>query len=533
MSTPVRVALDAQALQVDGYADRGIGRYVAGYASALHRRGVLAAALLAPELPPPSGLPSELVASGLAGWDGAAMAGRLLERPEPLVLHHTAPFLHSGPGQNGTWLVGPHWSRLAVPRVTLVHDLIPLRAPRHYLAAPGHEERYRARAGWVADSDLIVTNSEYTRQEVVDLLGCPAERVVTIGVGVSRFFTGPDRTDDELWRHWFPQLEHRPFVLTVGGSDARKGTDRAVAAIGQAVLRGLDLCLFVVGHLTDEWQRALRETAQACGVADRIVLAGAIDDEVLRAGYRRAVVSVMPSLAEGAGLPVLESAASGTPALASSTSALGEMAACPEAVFDPTDVDAIALAIVAAVESEARRTRILDAQRALVAVSTWDAVAGRAIDAIDHRFSGRSGLSAPPPALAIVGWPTGVDDDRRDALIRSWPGPVELIDHPDGFGTDIRPASFDHVLYVMSAAEEDGVVASLARRHPGWVWLSGAGSWRGRGVDRLVRCSRGVLVDSEADRRAVVWQLRPLSAAPPVVVVEGGAPAGVVATLTA
>jgi glycosyltransferase involved in cell wall biosynthesis len=83
----------------------------------------------------------------------------------------------------------------------------------------------------VASADLILTNSEYTRREAIELLGCAPTAVVTVGSGVSPFFTPRDGTDDELFRYWLAAVEDRPFVLTVGGSDARKGTERLVEAL--------------------------------------------------------------------------------------------------------------------------------------------------------------------------------------------------------------------------------------------------------------------------------------------------------------
>lgn len=552
----MRVALDVHALQVEGWADRGVGRYVIGYAAALNRSGALAAALLAPELPPPSGLPSELVAAGRASWDSAATCRELIDGPSgtvPLVYHLTAPFLHTEPGAPASLGVVEHWARAATPRVVLLHDLIPLRAPRHYLHAAGYEDRYRARAEWVATADLVVTNSDYTRREAVDLLGCRPEQVVTVGVGVSPYFSPPDGTDEQLWRFHFPQLEGRPHVLTVTGSDARKGTDRAIAALGLAVGRGLDLSLLVIGHLTPHWREKLAYTAAACGVADRVFFGGAINDELLRACYRRALLTLMPSLAEGAGLPVLESAACGTAALASAATALAETAASPAALFDPTDAGSVADSMVAAVDSAERRSAILAAQAAVASVSTWDAVAARAVTAIRSVVAIRpvvEGATTPrstsgqwPARLALVGWPAG-EESLLAGVARDWGGEVDVVsDEPLGldagtavppiaavdpaaFGPTCRPASYDQVVYVLSGGPADAWVLLLAGRYAGWLWL-----WDRPDVppgpvldqlEPLVRRSRGVLVDSDQARGAVRLALRPLAAEPPVVVLPPG-----------
>jgi glycosyltransferase involved in cell wall biosynthesis len=495
LTTTVRLAVDLQALQVDGFADRGTGRYIAGHTAALARAGRVAAALLAPELPPPAGLPVEVSTTGLTRWDCIEEVRAILAEGGPVAHHVPAPFLHTGPMDPSVLVVVPHWAETGVPRVVTLHDLIPLRAPERYLPTAGHRERYHVRAAWVAASDLIVTNSDHTRGEAIELLDCDPEKVVTVGGGVSSFFTPRDGTDDELFRFWFAALEDRPFVLTVGGSDARKGTERLVAAMGEVVRAGLDLHLVVIGDLTAHWRHRLHEAAGHAGVEDLLVLAGPVGDDVLRACYRRAAVTVMPSVAEGLGLPVLESAASGTPALASSTTALAEAAATGLATFDPADTDAVAGAIVTLLSDDDRRAAVLAAQRDLAARSTWDAVARRTADALDR-------LDRSVPAWAWGPTPTR----RRVALVGPVPPLGGGIGHynarllaassetlaldavttmvtapdlpagrghvpADAFGMEARPASYDAVVYTIGNSHGHLASVELALRYPGWVWL--------------------------------------------------------------
>ena len=530
----MRVALDVHALQVPGYADRGIGRYVAGYARALSRRGLVAAALLAPELPPASGLPGELVASGLVRWDCRTTSRDLLSEVGPPVVHHlTAPFLHTGPGDAPSLGVVEHWARAGVPRVALLHDLIPLRAPRHYLPSPEREERYRVRAAWVARADLLLANSRYTAREAVELAGADPAAVVTIGAGVSRYFSAPDGTDEELWRFHLKALGGRPYVLTVGGSDVRKGTDRAIAAFASVVRRGLDVGLVVIGHLTDRWKADLELTARACGVGDRVLFLGAVPDELLRACYRRAELTVMASLAEGAGLPVLESAACGTPALASAGTALAETAAVAEALFDPSDTDSVAETIASVLRDRSRQTRILSAQRRMAASATWESVAGRAEQALAGLagVARREGWSDPPRLALVAGSAAGevevlagvaaalVTSGRAEVTcvgFRAGPGAGAPAVALGAFGPDVRPASFDHVVYRLGPGPS-GELGRLARRHPGWVWFAGEPS--AREVASLAGCVRGFLVASTGAARALELALPALRPHPPVVVV--------------
>lgn len=510
---PLRAAIELTALQVEGWADRGIGRYVTGYAAAMDRAGAVSAGLLDPVRPPPTGLPPGLLFAGRVAWDGPEVCRRLAG---PGMWHHvTIPFLgfETDPGRSRP---GP-WEQAGVPRATVLYDLIPLQAPSHYLPDAVLVERYRRRAEWVARSELVLAISERTRRDAIELLGCDPDRVVAAGVGVPTFFSPPDGTDDGNWAAVSGRVGDRPFLLTVTGSDVRKGADTAVAALGRLVERGYDLGLVVVGDLTETWRAVLTETAGACGVAERVVLLGAVSDDLLRACYRRAELTVLPSLAEGAGLPVLESAACATPAVASAGSALGDTAVSPAATFDPSDVDAIADTIAAAVDSPARRARILDAQAAAARHATWEAVTGRVLAAMAAAGSAGSGPTGPaagasPPLarrLAVVG-PAGA---AAGVVSRLGPSEVDLHDPADG-PVPLDPSAYDAYVYLLGPGDE--AVRAVASRLPGWLWVADDRSPR-PALEPLVRSSRGLVVADIGQWDRLRLALDPLAATPPVV----------------
>ena len=493
MTSSTRLAVDVSALQVDSIAERGIGRYVSAYSAALARAGRVEAALLVPELPPPSNLPGELVGAGVVCWDSVVTARRLMAADAPLVHHVTAPFLYCRGEDPACLGVAQHWAASGVARVVTVYDLIPLRAPRHYLTEAGDEERYRARAAWVAQADLLLAISEHTRSELVDLLGCDPAKVAVVGAGVSPFFSPPDGTDDELWRFHLGALDTRPYLLTVGGSDSRKNTERLIWALGVLADRLGDLDLVVVGGLDEPTRLRLLEASADAGVADRVLLTGAISDDALRAAYRRTILTVVPSLSEGSGLPVLESAACSTPALASSTTSLGEVAATHLATFDPGCVESMAGCIELALTDEHRRRSILAAQRDLLSHSTWEAVAHRAVAAIDRLGGGEaspSSLRSLPVRVALVGplppYGGGIGVFHR-RLAEAMPREVQVdvvgtgghVEPPEGanlvaaasLGVDFRPSSYDAVVYTLGNSSGHLRTVELALRYPGWIWL--------------------------------------------------------------
>ena len=78
-------------------------------------------------------------------------------------------------------------------------------------------------------------------------------------------------------------------------------------------------------------------------MADRVRLLGWVDDATLDGLYRAADCFVFPSLAEGFGLPVLEAMLRGAPVACSNATSLPEVVGDAALLFDPLDVDAIAV----------------------------------------------------------------------------------------------------------------------------------------------------------------------------------------------
>jgi alpha-1,3-rhamnosyl/mannosyltransferase len=128
------------------------------------------------------------------------------------------------------------------------------------------------------------------------------------------------------------------------------------------------------------YERELRKRLRKARVADRVRILGWVDDATLDGLYRAADCFVFPSLAEGFGLPVLEAMLRGTPVACSNATSLPEVAGDAALLFDPLDVEAIAVAVRRILEDNALADRLRRAGLDRAKRFTWKETARRTLE---------------------------------------------------------------------------------------------------------------------------------------------------------
>jgi glycosyltransferase involved in cell wall biosynthesis len=201
----------------------------------------------------------------------------------------------------------------------------------------------------------LITVSEFSRSEIVDLLGVRPERITVVPEGVEERF-GPGADAGVAAARY---ALDRPYVLVVGTVSARKNLPvlepaaRALRAEGvELVLAGSDR-----GYLRSP-ATALRRL-------------GYVAEEHLPGLYAGARALAMPSLYEGFGLPCLEAMACGTPVVAARSGALPETVGDAGVLVDAHDGDRFAAELVAAACEERVHARLAEAGRRRAAGFSW------------------------------------------------------------------------------------------------------------------------------------------------------------------
>jgi glycosyltransferase involved in cell wall biosynthesis len=225
----------------------------------------------------------------------------------------------------------PRWiASRGLRAVFLLHDLIPITHPEFCRAGEAERHVRRMRHAISAASGIIA-NSVATLQEIETFA---ARHDLPRPPMLPAWISGPVLPPRPIP----PQLD-RPWFITVGTIEGRKNHALLLQAWQRlAASRGPQTPLLVIVGQRG-WEA---ELAQAMIDRDPVIHAhlvehGSADDATLAGLIAGARALLMPSFAEGFGLPVIEALQLGTPVIASDLAVFREIAGDIPHYIDPTD----------------------------------------------------------------------------------------------------------------------------------------------------------------------------------------------------
>ena len=225
----------------------------------------------------------------------------------------------------------PRWvERHQVRAVFLIHDLIPVTHPQFCRRGEaGKHERRISNA--LMSASGIIANSEATLKAISNFA---SRKNLSMPPATIAWISGP-----ELPQRVIPRERPRPYLVTVGTIEARKNHilllrvwESLVARLGEAAPD-----LVIIGQRGWEAEDVTAVLDHPQSLYGHVHELGRCDDEELASWLAGARALLMPSFAEGFGLPVIEALELGTPVIATDLSVYREIVGDIPTYLDPLD----------------------------------------------------------------------------------------------------------------------------------------------------------------------------------------------------
>ncbi|MBX3084656.1 MAG: glycosyltransferase family 4 protein [Anaerolineae bacterium] len=285
----------------------------------------------------------------------------------------------------------PYWGGpldSPVPQVVTIHDVIPL-SMAEYRSGALPRLYFSLVTASAKGATAIITDSEFSKQEIVTKIGVPAERVTAIPLAASPYFhprIGAERDEEVRARYKLPES----YALYLGGYDVRKNLHALISAytfVGPSV--GEEYPLLLAGKPPTDWgsprfpdlPNAILERPE---LAQWIHWLGPVDEADKPALYRMASVFCFPSRYEGFGLGPLEAMACGTPVVAANASSVPEVVGEAAYLVDPDDSRAMGGAIIAVLIQNDLRDSLRNLGLAQASAFSWQRTARETL-AVYHK----------------------------------------------------------------------------------------------------------------------------------------------------
>ena len=275
-----------------------------------------------------------------------------------------------------------------LPAVVTIHDTIPERFPQLTLPSA------RARFFWslkvrvaLAQSRMVLTVSDYSAASIAALLGVPRSKIrVCVEAPAAPYRPAGDE-EIRAARKRLSLPDEAPWFAYVGGFNPHKRVDlilRAHAALAASERPAPHLVL--VGDRGGDVFHAegakldaiIRESA----TGPLVHWTGFLPDDELRPVLAGATALLLPSEAEGFGLPAVEAAACGSPVIATTESPLPDILAGGGIFVKPGDLAALTDAMRLLLVDANVRATMGRAALARASSLSWDKGAEQALAAI-------------------------------------------------------------------------------------------------------------------------------------------------------
>jgi glycosyltransferase involved in cell wall biosynthesis len=287
----------------------------------------------------------------------------------------------------------PYWGsplQSPLPVVVTVHDLITLRQ-REYRRGLRARLYNALVASAARGASHVITDSEFSRREIVEHLQIRPERVSAIPLATApQYRAQSELLLDMAVRRKYDLPEF--YVLYLGGYTLHKNVPTLLHAytyVAQAM--GEDYPLVLAGRKPEPGASTpdYDDYVHRLQLGDSVRWIGFVDEEDKPAVYRGALCFAFPSRYEGFGLPPLEAMACGAPVVTTDASSIPEVVGDAAFAVSPDDARQMAGAIISVLIDEALAEELRQKGLQRAAQFSWEETATQTLLVYDGLLGGR------------------------------------------------------------------------------------------------------------------------------------------------
>jgi glycosyltransferase involved in cell wall biosynthesis len=273
--------------------------------------------------------------------------------------------------------------------VVTIHDLFSFRYPEIHAGWLPRSVNRMLIANAARRASAIITPSRATADDVAARFPFAARRIVPVAEATDDRFT-PVRNPaaEAAWQRYFGIRP--PFFLYLGQWKPYKNVPLLIEAFARVVAQRPDLQLVIAGR---DPRYPQLEAAAARLPPGSVQFPGHLPDDAVADFYRAAAAVVMPSRAEGFGLPVLEAMACGTPIVCSDIPVLRELADGVAIFCEPDSADSFCQGMIEALTPDLRVQRGIERAHQFSWSKAGDETVAIYERVLAGRFSNRSEIA--------------------------------------------------------------------------------------------------------------------------------------------
>jgi glycosyltransferase involved in cell wall biosynthesis len=266
-----------------------------------------------------------------------------------------------------------------IPQVQVIHDLSFLHFPKDTDTLHAwHYNRWFPK--FARKAAMILTVSEYTRQDVIQQYAIHPDKIQTIYNGCSEVFHPGTETEKDATRAQYTQ--GKSYFLYAGAIQPRKNLEnllKAYVIYRQNCQENVGLVL--TGRKAWNFESVI-QTYREMPFRDDVIFTGYVNDTELNRLYQASIALCYVSRFEGFGLPLLEAMHAETALITSNTSSLPEVAGPAALYVHPDHPLEIAQAMQTLATDQERRQQLISAARIQRSQFSWDRTAAACANAI-------------------------------------------------------------------------------------------------------------------------------------------------------